>query len=79
MQVWLQMRCKTRELKYFALITAHPVAHRQSGACSIESADGATIPPVESLAFHVQDNVAVKAVAYKLYHDCEGPQCSFTL
>ncbi|KAK9833430.1 hypothetical protein WJX81_004558 [Elliptochloris bilobata] len=67
------------EPSYRGPVTIGIEAQRQSGACSIQSADGAAVAPVDSLAFNVRDNVQVKAVAYKLYHGCEGPQCSFTL
>jgi len=57
------------------------VRARESGACSVESADAtaAAVAPVNPLSFNVRDNVQVKAVAYKLYGGCDGPQCSFTL
>ena len=61
---------------------APPVAcARESGACSVESADtaAAAVAPVDPLSFNVRDNVQVKAVAYKLYGGCDGPQCSITL
>lgn len=36
------------------------------------------VSPVNPLSFTVQDNVQVKAVAYKILYDCDGGQCSFT-
>ena len=37
-----------------------------------------TVAAVEPLSFTVQDNVQVKAVAYKILYDCDGGQCSYT-
>ncbi|KAL3160091.1 hypothetical protein ABBQ32_010871 [Trebouxia sp. C0010 RCD-2024] len=37
-----------------------------------------SVAPVDSLSFTVQDNVQVKAVAYKILYDCDGGQCSYT-
>ena len=37
-----------------------------------------SVAPVDALSFTVQDNVQVKAVAYKILYDCDGGQCSYT-
>ena len=37
-----------------------------------------SVAPVDPLSFTVQDNVQVKAVAYKILYDCDGGQCSYT-
>lgn len=58
------------------------VACRSESYCDLTLTDPVcdydSVAPVGSLSFTVQDNVQVKAVAYKILYDCDGGQCSYT-
>ena len=55
---------------------------RQDSYCNLDLTDPVcgydTVAAVDALSFTVQDNVQVKAVAYKILYDCDGGQCSYT-
>ena len=64
------------------VITFVLVACRSESYCDLTLTEPVcaydSVAPVDSLSFTVQDNVQVKAVAYKILYDCDGGQCSYT-
>ncbi|KAL0027046.1 hypothetical protein WJX79_001031 [Trebouxia sp. C0005] len=67
---------------YRGNVTVDLQTNRDESYCNLDLTDPVcgytTVAPVDALSFMVQDNVQVKAVAYKILYDCDGGQCSYT-
>ncbi|KAL0051929.1 hypothetical protein WJX82_004666 [Trebouxia sp. C0006] len=67
---------------YRGNVTVDLQTNRDESYCNLDLTDPVcgydTVAPVDALSFTVQDNVQVKAVAYKILYDCDGGQCSYT-